>query len=123
MKFIGLHGSSRESWVVGEALAAAHFAVVAAFIFFVARGSHDAQWELAFVPLSVLDLPVAILAYPLGFAVGWAMGALGLSRVFGVSLDPTLVIVAVANGVVGGAFYLILPPAISAHRRLKRETA
>src|SRR5687768_6412247 len=58
------------------------------------RGSRDAQWDLVFMPLALLDLPVAVLAYPLGFGVTWALKSLG------VPLEGTLVMVAVANGLV-----------------------
>jgi hypothetical protein len=94
-------------------LAVVHLAIVLAFIFFAARGSRDAQWELAFLPLALLDLPVAMPAYLLGFGVVWALAG------FGVFPEAAIAMVAVANGLVGTAFYLILPPAISAHRRFR----
>jgi len=119
MRFIGLRGASSESWASGKALAGAHIAIVTVFVFFAARGSHDAQWQLAFLPLGILDLPVSMLGYPLGFGVAWALKGLGVSLPF----DAMVVVVAVAHGLVGSAFYLILPPAISAHRRFKRECA
>lgn len=117
MKFVGLHRASSESWQTGLALAVAHSVVVLAVIVLSARGSRDAQWGLALIPLALLDLPVAVLAYPLALGLVWALKCLGLLSPF----DPIFLGVAVANGLVGGAFYLILPPAISAHRQFRRE--
>ena len=90
--------------------------IVMAFVLAAARGSRDAQWELIFIPVLLLDLPAALVAYPLGFAATWAgKGWVGV--------DPMLVFVAVGNGVFGSLFYLIVPPAISAYRSLKRASA
>jgi hypothetical protein len=119
MKFVGLHRASSESWQAGAALAAAHSVIVLAMILLAARGSHDAQWGLIFLPLALLDLPVAVLAYPLALGLARALKRLGVLPPF----DPIFLGVAVANGLVGGAFYLILPPAISAHKRFRRGHA
>jgi hypothetical protein len=117
VRFVGLRRASFESWVAGVSLAAFHFLGVLAVVWFCSRGSRDAGWELAFVPLFLVDLPVAILAYPLGLGAAW------LAREVGVSIDPMLVIVAVANGIVGSLFYLVIPPAVSAHRAFKHGVA
>ena len=117
MRFVGLKRASFESWVTGAVLAVLHLAVVLMVLWFTAGGSHDAQWQLAFVPLFIIDLPVAILAYPVGIGAAW------IARGVGVSPAPALVVAAVANGLIGSLFYLVLPPAISAHRRFRREAA
>lgn len=114
MRFIGLRGASLESWITGAAASAIHLAVVLLLLVLVARGSRDAQWNLACAPLFVLDLPIALIGYPLAFAL------IGAIRAAGIHLDPTILMVAIANGLVGSAFYLVLPPAISAHRRLRK---
>ena len=110
----GAPRSSRESWYIGCALAIAHLLIVAAFLLSAARGSRDAQWQLIFLPVLLLDLPAALVAYPLGFA------AMRASEAIGVGVDSMLVFVAIANGLFGTLFYFIAPPAISAYRRLKR---
>ena len=117
MRFIGLRGASFESWMIGAAASALHLALVLSLLILVASGSRDAQWNLAFAPLLVLDLPVALVGYPLAF------GLIGAAKAAGIHLDPTIFMVAIANGLVGSAFYLVLAPAISAHRRLRKRAA
>ena len=117
MRFVGVRGASSESWLAGAVAGTVHFAVVAILILLSAHGSRDAGWNLAFVPLFLADLPVAAIAYPIG--LGAARAAAGLS----IHADPTFVMVAVAHGLFGSAFYLILPPAVSAHRIFRRSLA
>ncbi len=115
MRFVGLRGASADSWRFGAIFAVPHFVFVVGLMTFAAMGSREAQWQLIFAPLLLLDLPVALLAYPLGIAAAYAAEAAGLP------VDGDLVLVFVANGLVGSAFYLIVPPAISAHLRARRE--
>jgi uncharacterized membrane protein len=115
MRFVGLRGASFESWTTGVGLAFAHLLLVGFLLVLAARSSHDAQWQLGFLPLLLVDLPIAVIAYPLGFAAAWAAAWAGIR------IEPTLVAVAVANGLVGSLFYLVLPPAISAHRMVRRR--
>ena len=117
MRFIGLRGASLGSWRTGAAAGAVHLAVVAIVILLSAYGSRDAGWNLAFVPLFLVDLPVMVIGYPIGVGTAWAAAGMGIRA------EPTLIMVAVANGIFGSLFYLILPPAVSAHRIFHRETA
>jgi hypothetical protein len=117
MRFTGLRGASFESWITGGVASAVHLALVVSLLILAAAGSRDAQWNLGFAPLFVLDLPVALVGYPLAFAL------IGAARAAGIHLDPTILMVAIANGLVGSAFYLVLPPAISAHRKLRKRAA
>ena len=115
MRFVGLRGASAGSWRFGAIVAVPHFLLVVGLMTFSAMGSRDAQWQLIFTPLLIVDLPIALLAYPLGMAVAYAAEAAGLS------IAGDFVLVFVANGLVGSGFYLIIPPAISAHLRARRE--
>src|SRR6476661_5557881 len=117
MRFVGLRGASFESWLVGAVIGTVHLAVVALLILLSAYGSRDAGWNLIFTPLLLVDLPVLAIGYPVGFGCAWAAARLGIP------VEPNLVMVAIAHGLFGSAFYLVLPPAIAAHRLFRRNLA
>lgn len=120
MKVVGFRGASARSWRIGGILATMHLAAVLAAILALSRGSHDAGWQLAFIPFMLVDLPVLPVAYPAALGVIAVLGRLGVGLG---DYGADYLLVGIANGLFGSLLYLSIPPALSAHRRFRKAVA
>ncbi len=111
MTFIGLKHASDESRALGLGVGILHLCLVALTTFFAVRSSHGAQWQLMFTPFFVLDLPVALPLYPVAFVLA---GPLFQASAWWL---PDVVTFFVVHGLLGSAFWALVPPAVSSHRR------
>jgi hypothetical protein len=54
-------------WILSTLLGAVHFSIFASIYF---TQSHDAQWQLAYLPFSIVDFPISILYTKCPFLLG-----------------------------------------------------
>ena len=114
MSFVAFKNASRESWVIGRILGAGHFFWAALLTLAAANGSHDAQWELIWIPFVIADLPVSIVLYPLAvWLVGGHLGG------FGPWSEPEVLIPGFVHCIAGSLLWAAIPPAVSAYRFLR----
>jgi hypothetical protein len=93
-------------------LGAGHLFVAALFAVYMARGSHDAQWQLGWLPLIIADLPISIVLYPIAFQlVGPHLSAASAWS------DPDVILPTLIHCAFGSLLYLLVPPFISAFVR------
>ena len=56
-----------EIWILSTLLGAVHFSIFASIYF---TQSHDAQWQLAYLPFLIVDFPISILYTKCPFLLG-----------------------------------------------------
>jgi hypothetical protein len=64
----------RKIWIWSVALAAARFLI---FLAIYANQSHDAQWQLSYIPLWIIDFPISIAYFAISLPIPLAEGIIG----------------------------------------------
>jgi hypothetical protein len=113
--FVTVKEASSRSWAIGAGLAVTHAALAGFVIFACLNSSRDAQWNLIWMPLALLDFPVSIVLYPVALALANLVASVGWHLP-----DPEVLIPGVIHGAFGTILYLVIPPAVSAHLRWRR---
>lgn len=95
---------------VGTALALSHFFIVLAIVWSLLVSELDAQWQLTWVPLLLLDFPVSLIVV---FSTDIFAGMSSPWTSYPASELHGFVLPALVHGILGSLWWFILPVAVS----------
>jgi hypothetical protein len=95
---------------VGISLAIFHVAIVLAIVWSLLASELDAQWQLTWVPLLLLDFPVSLVVV---FSTDVFAGMSSPWTSFPASELHGFVLPALVHGILGSLWWFILPVAVS----------